>query len=88
MVELKDLSEIMQKIIAAGATFMASASGLPKHYNLYAAYHSGINNKSVHLTFHEKDGIVVQAADLEHPVIEFCDADSVVAYMLKEVGAV
>lgn len=84
MIKLQDLSDIMQKVVAKGAVFMVSQSGLPGHYSINAAYYNK-TNKSVHLTFYEKDGVIVQAADLDHPVIEFKDVDSVVAYIFEEV---
>lgn len=87
MLELKDFSDVMQRIISTGATFMISQSGIPGNYSICAAYHDGKDNKSARITFREEDGVAVQPADLEHPVIEFNDVDSVVAYMCKEVGA-
>lgn len=86
MLKLQDFSDVMQMVIASGATFMISKSGIPGHYSVNAAYHNKCN-KSVHLTFNEKEGVAVQAADGEHPVIEFGDVSSVVDYMLKEVGS-
>lgn len=87
MIKLQDLSDLMQAVIAAGATFMVSQSGLPGYYNIYAAYHNNKSNNSVHLTFYKKEGVIVQAADGKHPVIEFDRVDDVATYMCKEIGA-
>lgn len=87
MIKLQDLSDLMQKVIATGATFMISQSGIPGYYSVYAAYHSGLQNKQCRLTFHEKDGAIVQYADLEHSAAEFNNIDGAFAYMCKEIGA-
>lgn len=85
MIKLQDMSELMQKVIETGATFMISQSGVPGYYSIYAAYHSGAHNRQVRLTFHEKDGIIVQYADLEHCAAEFDNINSVFGYICREL---
>lgn len=86
MIKLQDLSELMQKVISNGITFMISQSGLPGFYSINAAYYNK-SNKSAHLSFCEKEGVIAQLADEDHPRIEFSDVDSVVAYLCSELNA-
>ena len=84
MISLECMSLLMQKIIAHGASFMISPSGLPGFYSIYAAYY-GKTNKTVHLSLDEKQAEIVQSADEQHPTMVFCDVESVVRYICEEL---
>lgn len=60
---------------------MVSQSGQDGYYNLYFAYHTGYDNKSVHLRFHEAEQKIYQYADGEHPIIAFGSVDDVLGYV-------
>ena len=84
MISLGCMSLLMQEIIARGASFMISPSGLPGFYSVYAACY-GKTNRAVHLSLDEKQAKIVQSADEQHPTRVFCDVESVVRYICEEL---
>lgn len=71
MINLNDISDIMQELVEKGFTFMFSKSGLPGIYNIYSSYHNGKENNSVYLKYEIERKQVVQSADETHPIIVF-----------------
>ncbi len=84
MISLGCMPLLMQEIIARGASFMISPSGLPGFYSVYAACY-GKTNRAVHLSLDEKQAEIVQSADERHPTMVFCDVESVVRYICEEL---
>ena len=70
MISLECMSLLMQEIIARGASFMISPSGLPGFYSVYAACY-GKTNQAVHLSLDEKQEEIVQSADERHQTMVF-----------------
>lgn len=87
MINLSDLSSLMQCTIAKGITFMVSKSGLPNDYNLYfAKYIDGKGNCSVRLSYHENEGKIIQYADENHSITELNGTDEALEYVESELN--
>ena len=85
MIDLNDISDIMQELVEKGFTFMFSKSGLPGIYNIYSAYHNGKENNSVYLTYKIEKKEIIQYADETHPIIVFNSKDDVIYYVSDEL---
>ncbi len=84
MINLTDLSPLMQRAIAKGITFMASQSGIPNYYNLHFAKYTK-SNRSLHLTYDENKKVIYQPADENHSKTDFYSVDEVLDYVDSEL---
>lgn len=86
MINLIDLSPLMQRAVAKGVTFMISQSGIPNDYNLYFAKHtSHKGNASVRLSFDETRGEIIRCADEEHSAMRFDNITAALDYVISEL---
>jgi len=86
MICLSDLSELMQRAVEDGMTFMFSKSGIDNLYNLYFAQYTQKGKRSAYLTYHEDKGQILQYANETHPLIAFDDIDDVLKHVRNELG--
>jgi len=83
MICLSDLSELMQRAVEDGMTFMFSKTMKDNLYNLYFARYSQKNDCFVYLTYRKDKGQIIRT----HPLIFFDNIDNVLDHVREELGA-